>query len=145
MPQRAWAPECTEDELLAAMFAVKRVFQAQSVWADPGSFPVLHHLAVAGPARQAQLADALGLDASTVSRHVRTLVDEGWVAATRDPEDGRASVLSVTEQGVASMAERLRSHRATLQAATTDFTDDERAELVRLLTKLAAALAPKEN
>lgn len=136
-----WVPECAEDELLVAISAVKRGFQANAVGVDPGAFPVLHHLAASGPSRQAALADALGLDASTVSRHVRALVDDGLLESSRDPDDGRATVLTITGPGMTFLIDRLRSHRATLQAATADFTPSERADLVRLLHKLAAALA----
>jgi DNA-binding MarR family transcriptional regulator len=145
MSDQPWAPECTEDALLVAMFAVKRAFQARAVGLDPGAFPVLHHLASAGPSRQGALAEALGLDASTVSRQVRTLVDEGLLSATRDPQDGRATVLAISQAGREQLVDRLRAHRASLQAATAAFTGQERDDLVRLLTKLADALtAPKE-
>jgi DNA-binding MarR family transcriptional regulator len=142
----AWVPECAEDELLVAIIAVKRGFQANAVGVDPGAFPVLHHLAASGSSRQAALAEALGLDASTVSRHVRVLVDEGLVASSRDPDDGRATLLSITGPGLTFLMDRLRTHRETLRAATSDFTPTERTELVRLLNKLAAALGVrKEN
>jgi DNA-binding MarR family transcriptional regulator len=145
MSSQAWAPECAEDELLVAFVAVKRGMQSQSMGADPGAFPVLHHLAARGPSRQGPLAEALGLDASTVSRHVRSLVADGLVDASRDPGDGRATVLSITEPGRQFLAERLRAHRATLQSATAGFTGQERADLVRLLHKLAAALGAAEE
>lgn len=146
MPEQPWTPECMEDELLLAFVAVKRGMLARDRGLDPGTFPALHHLAAAGPSRQGPLADALGVDASTVSRQVRSLVESGLVEASRDPLDGRATVLAVTDAGRAFLVEHLRSRRATLQAATADFTPHERADLVRLLNKLAAALAaPKEN
>jgi DNA-binding MarR family transcriptional regulator len=143
---QSWQPECTEDELLVAFAAVKRGFQARVVGVDPGAFPVLHHLAATGPSRQGHLAEALGLDASTISRHVRTLVGEGLLEVARDPDDGRATVLTLTDAGRTFLVERLRMHRATLRAATDDFTPQERTELVRLLNKLAANLGgPEEN
>ncbi len=140
-----WAPECAEDALLLAFIQVKRGMQHRALGADPGAFPVLHHLAVAGPCRQGALAEALSLDASTVSRHVRTLVDDGRIVASRDPEDGRATVLALTDAGHDSLRDRLAAHRAMLQEATAGFTGDERNELVRLLGKLAAALEQKES
>jgi DNA-binding MarR family transcriptional regulator len=141
-----WAPECTEDELLVALFAVKRGLVARSGSVDPGAFPVLHHLAAGGPSRQGALAESLGLDASTISRHVRTLAADGMVDSARDPEDGRAAVLSIAEPGRRFLADHLRSRRATLSEATAHFTPEERAELVRLLNKLAAGLGePKES
>lgn len=136
----AWAPMCTEDELLMAFGAVKRGFQASSMGSDPGTFPVLHHLAATGPARQVQLADALGLDASTVSRHVRALVGGGLVRAERDPSDGRASVLTLTDAGHQHLVDTLARHREALRAATATLTPQERRELIRLLRTLASAL-----
>lgn len=135
-----WTPECAEDELLVALVSVKRALLAAGGARDPGVFPVLHQLAAFGPSRQAPLADALSLDASTVSRHVRALVSDGLVEAARDPADGRATVLQITGAGQAYLREHLRAHRRTLGAATSGFTAGERAELVRLLHKLAGAL-----
>ncbi len=140
MSDETWAPQCAEDELLMAMVTLKRAFHARSIGADPGTFPVLHHLAAHGPSRQTALADALGLDASTVSRHVRALAGEGLVAVGRDPDDGRATLLTLTDAGRQHLERRMRANRAALQAATADFDPAERAELVRLLHKLADAL-----
>lgn len=140
MTDKPWAPECTEDALLVAFVAVKQGLQGSSVGVDPGSFPILHHLAISGPTRQGLLAEAIGLDASTVSRHVRVLIDDGHVLAGRDPQDGRASVLTVAPSGMAHLTARLHSHHETLRAATASFTEAERAELIRLLTTLAENL-----
>ena len=146
MTDHDWAPECMEDELLLALFAVKRGMFARDRGFDPGAFPALHQLVASGPSRQGPLAEALGVDASTVSRQVRSLVDAGLVAASRDPHDGRATVLAATDAGRAYLVDHLRARRATLQAATAQFAPQERAELVRLLNKLAGALAaPKET
>lgn len=145
MSAHPWAPECTEDALLVAMVAVKRGFHARAAGLDPGTFPVLHHLASAGPCRPSALADGLGLDASTVSRHVRALVVEGLVDTQRDPDDGRATLLSISESGQEHLLRRLRAQRETLRDATSNFTPEERAELVRLLTKLAEALGAQKE
>jgi DNA-binding MarR family transcriptional regulator len=136
-----WTPDCVEDDLLVAFASVKRGFQGASLAGDPGRFPILHHLAVAGASRQGPLAEAIGLDASTVSRHVRALLEDGLVVAERDPDDGRATVLDISDSGRQFLAAHLIRSRQTLQAATASFTDAERVELVRLLQKLAAALA----
>ena len=145
MSDRAWAPECTEDELLVAMVTLKRAFHARSIGMDPGAFAVLHHLAAHGPSRQTALAEALGLDASTVSRHVRALAVEGFVDVGRDPDDGRATLLTLTPAGRQHLEQRMRAHRESLRAATAGFDPAERAELVRLLHKLADALGQKET
>ena len=142
---QTWRPECAEDELLVALFALKRALATKNVGVDPGVYHVLHRLAASGPMRQGALAEQLGLDASTVSRHVRALVEDGLIDASRDPDDGRATVLAITSPGVERMASRLKAHRARLEAATSSFTSEERTELIRLLTRLAAALGDQEE
>lgn len=144
-PAGTWVPECAEDELLVAFASVKRGFHASAVGLDPGGFPVLHHLAAKGQCRSGHLAEALGLDASTVSRHVRALVDDGLVQATRDPRDGRATVLSITDEGKVVLAEALRRHRNRLRVAVSGFTEQEKAELIRLLRKLAVTLTDQRE
>ena len=139
-----WRPECREDEVLVAFASAKRAFASGSS-GDPGVFPVLHVLASSGPSRQGALAEVLGLDASTISRHVRTLVRSGEATATRDPEDRRATVLTITPAGREHLVDRMRGHRVRLAAALESFTEQERAELVRLLTNLAAALSGSEE
>jgi len=135
-----------EDELMVALVSVKRGLQAVSTGMDPGGFPILHHLAAGGPARSGHIADVLHLDASTVSRHARGLVEDGMVSAERDPSDGRATVLAITDAGRKALGESLRRHREVLRTATSDLSEHERTELVRLLHKLAGALAhQREN
>ena len=47
------------------------------------------------------LANILGLDKSTMSRHVQSLVKEGYVKSTPGEEDRRFTSLSLTTQGEA--------------------------------------------
>lgn len=50
------------------------------------------------------LAEALGLDKSTVSRTVESLVNCGLVVRTPDPDDRRYVALDLTKQGRATVA-----------------------------------------
>jgi len=45
------------------------------------------------------LAELIGLDASTASRYVQKLVEGGLVERKTDPNDRRVTLLSVTEKG----------------------------------------------
>ena len=58
-------------------------------------FKLLHD----GPMRSGELAEALYSDASTISRQVAGLVKRGLIERRADPDDGRASVLVVTDDG----------------------------------------------
>ena len=51
---------------------------------DPAGFPMLRWIEVWGPLRVTDLAERIGLDASTVSRRVRDLEGEG----PREPDGG---------------------------------------------------------
>ncbi len=52
-----------------------------------------------GDCRLKDLAAAMGLDPSTVSREVSGLMAAGLVARHPDPRDGRAAVLALTDAG----------------------------------------------
>lgn len=144
---RPWRPSCTEDELLIALVNVKRAFSQRTggdgVTVDPGLFPLLHHLAVAGRMRQGQLASAMRLDASTISRHVRSLARGGLIEAEKDEVDGRAVLLAITEKGRAALGADLLARRDVMAEGTKEFSTHERSELIRLLNKFTAALCPQ--
>ncbi|WP_199443963.1 MarR family winged helix-turn-helix transcriptional regulator [Umezawaea beigongshangensis] len=75
---------------------------------DKASFVLLATLATLGPSRSSTLAEAVFSDPSTVSRQVAALVKDGLVERRADPDDGRASVLAVTDDGTRLLAERRR-------------------------------------
>ena len=101
---------------------------------------LLAHLMGVGPMRAADLAEHACLDPSTVSRHLRALEEEGFVAKTPDPEDGRATLLKVTHAG-AVLVDRARAERLEmLSAAVADWPAKDVAELTRLTRRLAESL-----
>lgn len=61
--------------------------------------PIVVLLGERGRMRTSELADALALQSSTISRHVARLVDAGLVERAEDSADGRASVLSLSPEG----------------------------------------------
>jgi DNA-binding MarR family transcriptional regulator len=86
---------------------------------------------------QQQLADRLGVAASRIVGYVDELETRGWISRTRDSEDRRVNVLTLTTQGQQAftrLATVARSHEATI---TTGLTPAERATLLELLTKIA--------
>lgn len=77
---------------------------------DGAAYGLLALLQDAGPLRASDLVARLGLDKSTVSRQVGTLVQLGLVDRAADPEDGRAQVLTPSADGSARLA-RIRDAR----------------------------------
>ncbi|MFW0787545.1 MarR family transcriptional regulator [Gordonia sp. CPCC 206044] len=91
------------------------------------------------PMRSRELAETLNADPSTVSRHVAQLVDLGLVRREADPDDGRATLLVITEEGRNKVAAMREVRRAAMGESMPDWTDDDLHTLVRLLDRFVTA------
>jgi DNA-binding MarR family transcriptional regulator len=109
------------------------------------SLGLLKTVAYRGPIRLSSLAAALTLDASTVSRHVRALEDRGMLERTVDPEDGRASRIAVTAQGLRALEDGAERRRVLIGEVLADWDDPDREALRILLNRLSAAFASQEH
>lgn len=101
---------------------------------------VLYVLAEAGPLRVSALAERLGTDPSTTSRQTGELVKRDLLRRLPDPDDGRASLLDVTESGhevVAAMRQRRHEH---LARAVDGFSDEDLADFTVMLSRFADGL-----
>jgi DNA-binding MarR family transcriptional regulator len=92
------------------------------------------------PMRLSDLAEQVELDLSTVSRQMRDLVGCGLIEKVPDPNDGRASLLSLSERGWAVLASVSEARRRALAQAIVGWTDDERNALAAGLSRLEAGL-----
>jgi DNA-binding MarR family transcriptional regulator len=108
---------------------------------DPSTFPLARNLMTSGAMRVSDLAARCELDVSTVSRAVKQLEDKGYLERTADPGDGRAWLVQLTDEGVRIMREAMRRRLDRISAALSDWSEEDRAHLQRLLTTLAADLA----
>src|SRR4029453_16182468 len=87
-----------------------------------------------------ELAGAMGLDASTASRHVRQLEDGGYLARTGDPDDRRAVRARPPRRRRAALDQARRARATVLDRATAGWPDEDRAALAILMTRLADSL-----
>ena len=71
------------------------------------------------PSRSGDIACALGVSASAVSRAVATVEALGYIARQPDPVDARASLLSLTPAGVRSWPTSTASTRVASQRCST--------------------------
>lgn len=104
---------------------------------DVAALLMLHRLASDGPKRPSDLAAEMGLDLSTVSRHVKTLDDGGLVTREADPADRRSFRLSVTLEGVRITQAGLMRRERTVDEVLGHWDRDDAATLRRLLGRLA--------
>lgn len=89
-----------------------------------------------GPIRLADLATACYIDASTASRQAAELVSDGLLQRQADPNDGRASLLALTDQGEQAIQELIRKREAFFTAALSDWNVDDIRQLADLLERL---------
>jgi DNA-binding MarR family transcriptional regulator len=115
-------------------------------WAGPGRIGgparirVLEALAAAsGPLSIGEIADAVGVDQPRASRLVQQAVAMQLARREVDPEDARRTRVALTDAGAALVRGFRGERRDAVDTALSGFSDDERAELARLLTKLADA------
>lgn len=116
-------------------------------WAVPlGWFEVLATLrALDGRARPQDVAAAMRIPPSSLSRRLDRLEEEGWVARHRDvdPEDHRAVEVELTRRGRALWREMNISYRRSVQNRFASLLDDDLvAALTDVNLTLTAAMAP---
>ncbi len=106
-----------------------------------GQWAVLLHLWSTDGMTQAQIARRVAIEQPTMVRTIDRMERDGLVARTPDPNDKRASRITLTERGW-SLRDALVPLAAGVNAtATATLTDDEVETLRRLLAKLVATEA----
>jgi len=109
-------------------------------FAGPARLRLLEALSTAShPLTVSEIAEAVGVDQPRASRLVQQSVELGLVRREADPDDARRTRIVLTEQGAAIVRGFRGDRRDAVDGALAGFTDAERAELARLLTKLADA------
>jgi DNA-binding MarR family transcriptional regulator len=107
---------------------------------DRASVSVLHHVSLKAPLRLSELAKCMGLDSSTVSRHVSHLEEGGYLTRTGDPADRRASRVLLTDKGRDILDEAMRNQAAIFDRAIADWPEADRDRLTSLMTQLAESI-----
>lgn len=131
------------------MGAVKQRAPRMHPNVDPVGYPLLFNLHDE-PRRLSEVAERVHLDISTVSRQVSTLVAQGLVAKVADPSDGRAQMLTLTEEGQQMLIDVRARRNGWLAEVVTDWSDEDLATFDTLLSRFAddveahPLLAPKD-
>lgn len=114
------------DLSVSAMFAINRVRRE-------------------GPVRLTTLAAKEGISQPSMTQLITRLERQGFLTRTADPEDGRGTLVSITELGEDALTDRRRLRRERLGELMETLTADERNALLLsahvalpILRKLAA-------
>jgi DNA-binding MarR family transcriptional regulator len=142
MEQAADSISIIEMELMTLVRQLDTLGRKGSLYdqVDRAGYLALRTLERLGPIRTNALAEALHLDASTVTRQVTALVAGGFVARRPDPADGRSSTLALTAGGRRIMRAVEKERRRVLNEMFCAWSENDRRDLGRVLTKLNVSL-----
>jgi DNA-binding MarR family transcriptional regulator len=104
---------CTHFKLRQLVRRVAQLYDAELARAGLKStqYSLLSHVLKLGPIRPGDLAQAMTLDASTLTRNLKPLVDAGWLV--QEPgTDARSRLVRITDAGRDKRAEAQRRWRA---------------------------------
>jgi len=140
------ATEFTPRSLVEALYnVVRRAHRLRSVRVhsscDKAGLVLLGQLVEQGPMRLSDLATAVQLDPSTVSRQMRALSDGGFTQSLDDPDDKRARLLQVSDKGRAEIESVARELDGVLGRAVSGWPNRDVEMLTTLLARLADDLA----
>ncbi|MFD4791492.1 MarR family winged helix-turn-helix transcriptional regulator [Streptomyces sp. NPDC058459] len=87
------------------------------------------------------VAERLAVDPSVASRMVTDCISAGYLIRAASQQDGRRTILQLTDEGVAMLAAFRRHQRAAFEFITQDWPEGERLQFARLLIKYVDSVA----
>ncbi|WP_410785218.1 MarR family winged helix-turn-helix transcriptional regulator [Kribbella sp. C-35] len=141
----AYTPQTPIEGVMHAFTRIGRRLKAKQPGdtLDHSAHIVLFALRCNGALRLSDLAGKLELDASTASRHVRSLEQLGLIRRSPDPDDGRAFRVELTEQGIEQWEASARHRMEVLSAAMEGWSDEDVQTFERLMTRFADGVAAR--
>ena len=132
---------CTNLKLRQLMRRVARLYDAEMV--DLGlkgtQYSLLSYVVKLGPIRPVDLAQAMNVDASTLSRNLRPLIAAGWITQEAGA-DARSRVVQATDAGRAKRAEAQRRWRVAQESLNATLGPQRVIALHALIDEAMAAL-----
>lgn len=105
-----------------------------SAWA------VMRYLSHAGPTAQADLARAVGVAGSTLTRRLEQMESDGLIDRNDDPDDGRRIIVALSERGQTLRAEQRERTNAEIERLTTGVAPADLDALWRVIGVIRANL-----
>jgi DNA-binding MarR family transcriptional regulator len=133
-----------DSEVAHLVRRVKRMIAERAAEVHPElqgmSYLLLGWLGQNGPTRASCAVEAFKIDKGALSRHLQHMEELGLVVRTPDPDDGRASLVQLTDEGFARLNEVAAAHRKIAQDRLGDWSVAEIDALAGQLKRYNAAL-----
>lgn len=134
---------CTNFKLRQLVRRVSQLYDQELAKAGlkTTQYSLLSHVLKLGPIRPGDLAAAMTMDASTLTRNLKPLVAAGWLELTPG-DDGRSRSVHITPAGRDKRAEAQPHWRAAQQQLNQQLGTDTVAALHGLVDQSLERLAP---
>jgi len=101
---------------------------------------ILFNLAQFGQSHAKALCEQATMDKSTVSRAIKALIDKRYIVSLVNPQDKRASLLALSDEGLSLYKQLAPAALAWEQDLLASLTQDEYTVLLSCLDKLQTKL-----
>ena len=133
------------DELLGLVARLNRWATRQArLEAPPAQVRLLAQIHELGPVRIGDLALADHTSQPTMTTQVRRLEEHGWAERSADPEDARASLITITALGSEILAGARRSRAEALRPVIDALTPADRDRLRDAVDVLRAVVERRD-
>lgn len=136
---------CTNLQLRQLMRRVAQLYDAElaRVGLKTTQYSLLSTAITLGPCRPADLAAAIKMDASTLTRNLKPLIAAGWLRL-EPGQDGRSRSVVITPEGLAKRAEAKRHWKAAQLQLNAALGEQRVVALHALIQDAMALLSPTE-
>lgn len=138
------------EDFTVGLFRISRAIRAIPYrWGQlPGGLKrsdlhVLRTLSEHGECRPGFIAEKLGVGPSVISRQLVALDEEQLILRRRDPEDGRAELIGLTDSGLERLATLRAAYMAHLQELFSDWDEENVLAAAHLLHEISDRIAPE--
>jgi DNA-binding MarR family transcriptional regulator len=137
---------CTNFKLRQLMRRVTQHYDAEvgKTGLRTTQYSLLTHVLRLGPIRPGELAGAMTMNASTLTRNLRPLIDAGWLTLSAGA-DGRSRLVAITDAGREKRQEAQRRWRHAQEAFNEILGVDRVMALHALIDESLELLSPLES
>lgn len=94
---------------------------------------------------QLELQKLLGLDAAAITRHLKQLKEEKFIASRKPEQDKRITLVSLTTEGIKKLHDLTERKNNFLELLTIDFSDTEVSTFHSYLDRMSEQLINLKN
>ncbi len=133
-----------EHEMGVLVRRIRRLIAERARMVHPDLSPVAYSMLMAlnesGSRRASDLVGLFSVDKGAVSRQVQSLLELGLIERAPDPEDRRAAILSITEEGSRRLASIAAARRSEVIDRLAEWSDEDLRAFVSAMVRYNSAL-----